>query len=154
MANAPSGLTATAGNQQVALIWTPDPAAIGYNVKSSTTPGGPYNFVAADVSAAHYNVTGLANGAPYYFVVSTVNPLGESANSSQVAATPSLPPSPVLNVGQTNANVVLTWQPAGGRLQTTTAMVGTNGWNDVSNGQPVSVHVLGNSNAFFRVVVP
>jgi alpha-galactosidase len=153
-ANAPTGLGATAGNQQVALTWTADPAAIGYNVKGSTVSGGPYTVLASDVAAAGYNVTGLSNGTAYYFVVSTLNPLGESVNSGQVAATPSLPPSPVLSVGETNANVVLTWQPAGGRLQTAPALGGTNGWNDVSNGQPVSVPVMGNSNAFFRVVVP
>jgi alpha-galactosidase len=151
---APSGLKAGAGNQQVALNWNADPAAIGYNVKSSTVSGGPYTFVAGNVPAPAFTVTGLVNGTPYYFVVSTVNPLGEGANSTEVQATPSLPIPPVVSVGQTNGNVVLSWQPAGGRLQSTPILGATNAWSDVSNGQPVSVPVVGTSNAFFRVSVP
>jgi alpha-galactosidase len=154
VAAAPSGLAAAAGNGQVALTWTADPAAIGYNVKTSAIFGGPYSLVAANVPSAAYTVMGLANGRPDFFVVSTVNPLGESSNSPQVMATPSLPAAPTLNVSPASTNVVLTWQPAGGRLQVTPALGGTNTWADVSNGQPVSVPAAGTSNAFFRVVVP
>ncbi|MCA1607668.1 MAG: hypothetical protein LC775_19875, partial [Acidobacteria bacterium] len=39
---APTGLTATAGNAQVALSWTASSGATSYNVKRSTTSGGPY----------------------------------------------------------------------------------------------------------------
>ena len=154
VAMAPSGLTATAGSQQVALTWNTDPAAIGYNVKCSAVPGGPYSVVAANVPATTYTVTRLANGTPYYFVVSTVNPLGESANSSQVVAIPAPPTPPVIGATQTSTNVVLSWQPTGGRLQVTPAMGGTNVWNAVTNGQPVVVPIFNRSNAFFRVVVP
>jgi fibronectin type 3 domain-containing protein len=154
VAGAPSGLAAAGGDQQVALTWAADPGAIGYNVKGATVSGGPYSVVAANVPAADYTVTGLANGTTYYFVVSTVNPLGESANSSQIAATPNPPPSPVVRVSQVTTNVIFSWQPVGGRLQVAPALGGSNVWSDVSNGQPVSVPVLNNSNAFFRVVVP
>jgi hypothetical protein len=84
---APTGLTATAGNQQVSLAWTPSTGAASYNVKRGTVSGGPYTTVNSPTTAS-YNDTGLTNGTPYYYVVSAVNSSGESANSSQVNATP------------------------------------------------------------------
>ncbi|CAM4225327.1 glycoside hydrolase family 6 protein [Paenibacillus macerans] len=86
---APAGLTATAGNAKVELSWTASSGATSYNVKRATTSGGPYTTVAAGVTATSYTNTGLANGTTYYYVVSAVNSAGESANSAQVAATPS-----------------------------------------------------------------
>ncbi|MCD1261315.1 cellulase family glycosylhydrolase [Paenibacillus athensensis] len=85
---APSGLSATAGNAQVALSWSPSAQATGYNVKRATASGGPYTTVAAGVSGTSYTNTGLTNGTTYYYVVSAVNSAGESANSSQVSAVP------------------------------------------------------------------
>ncbi|GJM74667.1 hypothetical protein HMSSN036_68830 [Paenibacillus macerans] len=86
---APAGLTATAGNAKVELSWTASSGATSYNVKRATTSGGPYTTVATGVTATSYSNTGLANGTTYYYVVSAVNSAGESANSAQVAATPS-----------------------------------------------------------------
>ncbi|MCW3053070.1 MAG: putative protease [Chthonomonadales bacterium] len=86
--SAPTGLTATAGNAQANLVWNAPSSAISYNVKRSLTNGGPYTTVAANVMATSYLDTGLTNGTPYYYVVTAVNTTGESANSSQVSATP------------------------------------------------------------------
>ena len=50
----PTGLTATAGDQQVSLSWNAVPAATSYNVKRSTTNGGPYLTIAStDDSQLH-----------------------------------------------------------------------------------------------------
>ena len=84
---APTGLTATGGDAQASLRWAASPGAAGYNVKFSTTSGGPYTN-AANVAATNLIVTGLANNTPYYFVVSAVNIAGESANSVEAGATP------------------------------------------------------------------
>jgi hypothetical protein len=84
---APTGLSATTGNGQVALSWTASSGATSYNVKRSTTSGGPYTTVASPTTTSYVN-TGLANGTTYYYVVSAVNTSGESPNSSQVSATP------------------------------------------------------------------
>ena len=89
----PTGLTATASDQQVSLSWNAVPAATSYNVKRSTTHGGPYLTIAGPTTASYTN-TGLVNGTPYYYVVSQVNPVAESANSAQVSATPACTPSP------------------------------------------------------------
>src|SRR5262249_36269273 len=83
----PTGLAATAGNAQVQLSWNASTGATSYNVKRATTSGGPYATVAT-VTGATFTNTGLANGTTYFFVVSAVNANGESANSSEVSATP------------------------------------------------------------------
>jgi fibronectin type 3 domain-containing protein len=85
--SAPTGVTATAGDQQVILNWNASSGATGYHVKRGTTSGGPYTQVAAPSSTSDTD-TGLNDGTTYYYVVSAVNAAGESANSSQVFATP------------------------------------------------------------------
>jgi len=101
---APTGLTATAGDQRVSLSWTAVPAATGYNVKRSTTNGGPYVTIASPTTAAYTN-THLDNGATYYYVVSQLNPVAESANSVQVSATPVCTP-PAAPTATNNSPIV------------------------------------------------
>src|SRR5579864_5912172 len=84
---APTNLVATAGNGQVALSWSASSGATSYNVKRSTTSGGPYTTIASP-STTSYTNSGLTNGTTYYYVVAAVNTAGTSANSSQVSATP------------------------------------------------------------------
>ena len=83
----PTGLKATAGDGQVALSWNAALGASSYHVKRATVSGGPYTTIASPTSTTYTN-TGLTNGTTYYYVVSAVNSIGESPNSSQVAATP------------------------------------------------------------------
>ncbi len=87
--SAPTNLGATPGNAQVSLGWTAVSGATGYNVKRSTSNGGPYGNVATNVSGTSFVNTGLANGTTYYYVVTAVNASGESGVSAQVSATPS-----------------------------------------------------------------
>ncbi len=83
----PTGVTASAGNAQVGLSWNASSGATSYHVKRGTTSGGPYTQVGAPTTPS-YTDTSVTNGTPYYYVVSAVNSSGESANSSQVSATP------------------------------------------------------------------
>jgi chitin-binding protein len=85
---APTGLGATPGNAQVTLNWTAASSATSYNVKRSTTNGGPYANVQTGVTGTTFTNTGLTNGTPYYYVVTAVNASGESPISTQVSATP------------------------------------------------------------------
>ena len=84
----PYGLMATPGDMEVMLAWPAFPGATGYHVRRSTTPGGPYGDV-FDASGMTYTNTGLANGTPYYYVVSATTGAGETDNSAEVSATPS-----------------------------------------------------------------
>ncbi|WP_052339923.1 cellulase family glycosylhydrolase [Gorillibacterium massiliense] len=115
----PTGLTAAAGNAQVALSWTSSSGATSYNVKRATVSGGPYTTVATGVTATSYTNTGLTNGTAYYYAVSAVNSAGESANSAQASATPTsgvtVPAAPTgLTATAGNAQVALSWTASAG----------------------------------------
>jgi fibronectin type 3 domain-containing protein len=83
----PSGLQASPGNAQVSLAWAAGVTATSYNVKRSTTTGGPYTKISSP-TATNFTDTGLTNGTAYFYVVSALNSAGESANSAQASATP------------------------------------------------------------------
>jgi hypothetical protein len=82
---------ASPGNAQVTLNWNASSGATSYNVKRSTTNGGPYTTIATGVTATSFTNTGLTNGTTFFFVVSAVNSIGESGNSNQASATPVQP---------------------------------------------------------------
>ena len=85
----PMGLTAvTASASQINLSWIASSNATIYNVKRSTTNGGPYAVVATGLTTTNFNNTGLAIGTTYYYVVSAVSvALGEGSDSGAVSAT-------------------------------------------------------------------
>ncbi|WP_240415045.1 fibronectin type III domain-containing protein [Paenibacillus periandrae] len=87
----PVDLLATAGNTQVTLTWPAVTGATGYNIKRSTTAGGPYTPVATNVYGSPYIDTTVTNGIKYYYVVTAVNAGGESGNSNEASATPTAP---------------------------------------------------------------
>src|SRR5882757_1456610 len=115
---APADLTATPGNAVVTLAWTASTGATGYHVKRATTSGGPYTQLAAP-SSTGYTDSSVTNGTTYYYVVSALTAAGESANSTQVSATPKAPsvsPAAPTNLTATagNAVVTLTWTASAG----------------------------------------
>ena len=103
----PTGVVATAGNAQVGLTWAVSGGATNYHVKRSTVSGGPYTQVGASTAAA-YTDTGLTNGAPCYYVVTALNTAGESGNSAQVTATPTVPATPdvTITIDPTNKHAI------------------------------------------------
>jgi fibronectin type 3 domain-containing protein len=112
----PAGLAAVPGNAQISLSWMASSGATGYYVKRSTTTGGPYTQISAQ-SASAYTDTGLTNGTKYFYVVTAYNSAGESANSAEVSATPTLPPPATptgLSAAAGNAQVSLTWSASSG----------------------------------------
>jgi hypothetical protein len=129
---APTGLIAAAGNAQATLNWNASSGATSYNVKRSTTNGGPYTTIASGVTATTFTNTGLTNGTTYFFVVSAVNSSGESANSNQASATPqnaqSPPPAPTTLMATPGSGLVsLTWNASSGATSYNVKRSTTNG---------------------------
>ena len=83
----PSGVTATAGVNQVTLNWNPTVGATSYNVYwsskagVSTKNGIQYN----NHTSTTFLQTGLGSGLWYYYVVTAVTAAGESLPSNEVA---------------------------------------------------------------------
>ncbi|HUB86732.1 MAG TPA: NPCBM/NEW2 domain-containing protein, partial [Verrucomicrobiae bacterium] len=109
----PTGLSATAGNALVNLSWNAAANATGYNVKRSTTNGGPYMVIATNIAQTSYLDAGVINGTNYYYVVSAVNDGGESLNSTQVNITPVAPVTAywtnTITAGAQSWNVDVNW---------------------------------------------
>jgi hypothetical protein len=105
----PTQLTATAGDSQVSLSWNAVDGASSYNIKRSTTAGGPYTTIATNVSGTSYVDNTVTNGTTYYYVVTAVNGTAESANSNEAPATPivSAPINLIAIAG--NSQVTLSW---------------------------------------------
>lgn len=85
----PQNLTASSGDKKVSLNWSSVQDATSYNVKRSTTAGGPYTTVGSvSGSVTSYIDTNVVNGTTYYYVVTAVGTAGESARSNEASATP------------------------------------------------------------------
>ena len=136
----PTSLTAAASQTRVALTWGAVPGADGYRVyRDGELVGSP--------TASSYADTGLTDGTPYEYTVSSVNVAGSSALSDCVSATP-MPPIPVPPVGLTatggDGRVSLAWPAVSGasgyrvvRDGTAVATVASTSYSDtaVSNGR-------------------
>lgn len=114
----PTGLTATAASAQVNLSWNASTGATGYYVKRATTTGGPYTQISAQASTT-YADNSVTNGTKYFYVVSSYNSYGQSANSAEVSATPTAPATPPtvpsgLTATAGNAQVSLGWNASAG----------------------------------------
>jgi regulation of enolase protein 1 (concanavalin A-like superfamily) len=115
---APTSLTATPGDGQVALFWSPVLTATGYAVKRSSTDGGPYTTIAVS-TVTNFIDTSVVNGTGYYYVVSATNQAGEGANSTQAAAVPKavIPETPAgLAAVVGDARVALSWTASAGAV--------------------------------------
>ncbi len=95
--DAPTGLTATAGNGQVALSWTA--ASTGgtpndYEILRGTSSGGETVLTTVNAAGTSYTDTSVSNGTTYFYEVVAQNNTGDSAKSNEAHATPSGPPAP------------------------------------------------------------
>ncbi len=121
----PVGATATAGNGQVTVAWTADPAGsqvTNYNVyRVGQTFTGPW---ASPTGTTFTNASTVVNGTQYCYQVSATNAAGESAKAAAVCATPQVPApaTPAVPVGATatggNGQVTVAWtaDPAGSQV--------------------------------------
>lgn len=118
---APTGVTAAGGANQATITWPAVSGAASYNVYWSTTTGvtKTSGTKVAGVTSP-YIKTGLSAGTTYYFIVAAANSVGESAASTQVAATtnaapPAVPATPTSVTATGGANqVTLAWPVVSG----------------------------------------
>lgn len=139
--DAPTDLTAVAGDSAVQLTWSPVANAAYYNVYQSSD-GSDYQLISARgaVTSPAYEAAGLLNGSAYSFRVTAAQPGAESAASASADATP----VPAQTAGDIAAGITSVAAPAAGATQLTlpavppgfsiaivsssnTAVIGTNG---------------------------
>jgi hypothetical protein len=157
----PTGVTATATTGQATVSWNAAANASSYNVYYSATPG----VTKANATNSVTNITGtttivpnLIDGTPYYFVVTAVDVSGESAESSEVSATPLARPSGIQVTGG-DGQVIVAWTGVTGAIsyniyystasgQETTA----SGVKLVNQSSPQTISPLNNGTTYYFVV--
>lgn len=111
--SAPGNLTATAGTQSAALVWSAPPFDGGSPISNYTvtsSPGGLTATVPGTQLTAVVN--GLTPGTPYTFTVVAVNGVGASSASNQSnSIVPLSTPGPPLNVSAApgNRSISVSW---------------------------------------------
>jgi autotransporter-associated beta strand protein len=116
---APTGLTASPGNP-IALTWSANRSAASYNLKRATNSGGPYTNLIVSVPVPVYSDTNVTLGKTYYYVVSSVDSIGESTNSPEAGVTVCSPPATPGNVTASvttavaGQHVTVNWSAASG----------------------------------------
>jgi hypothetical protein len=93
--SAPTLVSATPGNAKIVLAWTIPSSdggspIVGYRVYRGTSSGGETLLVTLG-NVLSYTSTGLTNGRTYYFRISALNSVGESAFSNELHAIPVAP---------------------------------------------------------------
>ena len=134
----PAGLTATSNNGAITLNWSTALTATGYNVKRATVSGGPYTIIGSPTTPGFSDTT-IAAGTTYFYAVSALNTIGESANSAEASVTAFGPPLAAVNCGSTTAagSFVADTGYTGGTTSTGTAAVDTSG---VTSPAPTAVY--------------
>jgi len=111
----PTGVTANPGNGQVTIAWPSVSGAVSYNIYYSTasgvTSGLGSNGTQIGGPVSPYTQTGLTNGTTYYFVITSIDSSGdESAGSTQVSCTPTLP----VTATPADSQVSISWPAVSG----------------------------------------
>ncbi len=154
----PTGLTASAANAQVNLTWNASSGATGYYVKRSTTSGAETQI--ATLSATTFADNAVTNDTKYFYVVSSYNSYGQSANSAEASATPIAPPPPAAPAGLQatagNTQVSLTWNASTGATIYHVKRSTTNGGGYIQISAPTATNFtdtgLTNGTPYYYVV--
>ena len=114
--NEPTSLSATPGDTQVAIAFTPPTSDGGKpisNYEYTTDDGTSWTAFAPADTASPVTVTGLTNGTPYTFKLRAVNSVGGGTPSANVVATPTgLPNAPTgLSAAPRDSQVSVAFTP-------------------------------------------
>ena len=141
----PTGLATVRGSGRVGLNWNAVAGASGYNVKRSLTSGSGYAVVGGRVTGTNYTDVGLSNNTVYYYVVSDLEGTNESANSTEVSATPMNATAALIpNFGFEVPSISAYQYAPSGASWSFTALSGSSGSGITANG---SAFTSGNPNA-------
>jgi fibronectin type 3 domain-containing protein len=106
----PTGLTAVGGTSKITLNWTAVPGAVNYDIRYSTTSGGPYTLNAGlDIVGTSYTHNNRDNDTIYYYVITASNQGGTSAPSAQVRGKPIA--APVITATASDQAAMIDWEP-------------------------------------------
>jgi lysophospholipase L1-like esterase len=111
---APENIVSVSGNAQVRLSWGNASGVTTYNIYWSTSAGvlKKTGTKIPTVTSPYYH-SGLNNDTTFYYVITAANQYGESSESVEVSATPSLtkPPLPPTHVATLalDRQVILRW---------------------------------------------
>ncbi|HET7625242.1 MAG TPA: polysaccharide lyase family protein [Verrucomicrobiae bacterium] len=161
-AGVPENLSAIAGDSKVNLNWPASSGATSYKVKRATAGSGVFAVIATPTSTNYTDATAV-NGTVYYYVVSSVNPNGESADSESVSARPAATTPPRLDYTLSGSELKFAWphDHIGWRLEAQTnsldAGLGSN-WFTISgavgtNQMTIPIGAFGGT-VFFRLAFP
>jgi fibronectin type 3 domain-containing protein len=163
----PIGVSAVGGTQQATISWSVVSGATSYNLYWSKTAGvttATGTKIAGATSSAVQ--TGLSDSTTYYYIVTAVNSVGESAASSQATATtlaagpaPTAPAAPtgVSATGSTK-QVTLSWSAVSGATSyniyyaTTSGVTKTSGAKITNAAKPYVQTGLADSTAYYYIV--
>lgn len=115
---APTAVSATVGNGQLAVTWTPGSdngsAHTDFLVEWAVAGSGSWNTwtrTTSPLTTASETITGLTNGTAYDIRISGINSIGTGPASSTATATPATVPGAPTAVSGTrgNASINVTW---------------------------------------------
>jgi fibronectin type 3 domain-containing protein len=122
---APAGFSATAGSKQMTLAWTSVAGATSYNVYWSTASGvTTANGTKLAGCTSPTVLKSLTDSTTYYYIVTALNSVGESAPSVQVVGTTLTPvPVPTAPTAPTGVSAAggakqatISWAPVAGAV--------------------------------------
>jgi fibronectin type 3 domain-containing protein len=106
----PAGFTATRGNGQVTLSWSPPSSNGGSAITGYAIAQSPGTASTASTSATSIVMTGLTNGTSYGFQVAAINAAGTGSAASATATPASAPAAPVnLTATPGDSQIALAW---------------------------------------------
>jgi hypothetical protein len=116
--SAPTGVTATPGNGEATVSWTPgtDNGATITSYRVTSSPGGFTKTVTGNPASSPATVTGLTNGVAYRFTVVARNSVGDGpASTLSPPVTPRTTPGTVTGVSAQpgDGSVTLSWTAPG-----------------------------------------